>query len=134
MAISIFASCQTAENQNTETTVEEGENRVSELKNEVMESHDRTMEKMGRMGQLRRQLEEASVGAVDSAAMFAAHQELQRASDEMMQWMRSFQGVEAMPSEEEKVEYLKQEKAKMEAIENRTNNAIKAAEELLVRG
>lgn len=118
----------TADGESTEAKSE----KVDALKAEVMVIHDKTMPKLQEMGQLTSKLKTAVAEATDSSAYYNAINDLTQAKESMMDWMHSFENPDEMEvSEEEKIEYLKSEKAKMEDIADYTDRSIEKAKELL---
>lgn len=121
----------TTEAENTEVSATE---KVDAAKKEVMVIHDKTMAQMGEMGQLTTKLKAAAVEATDTAAIYNAINDLAQAKDSMMDWMHNFENPDEMEiSEEEKVEYLNAEKAKMTDIAEYTNRSIDKAKEVLAK-
>ncbi len=121
----------TAEGEETEV---QAENKVDALKAEVMVLHDKTMPKMNEMGQLTSKLKAAVAEAQDSSAYFNAINDLTQAKESMMDWMHSFQNPDEMEAtEEEKIDYLKSERAKMADIADYTDRSIEKAKEVLAK-
>lgn len=105
---------------------------VSRLKKEIMVVHDKTMAEMNTMASLRRELKAASAETQDTAAYYNAYQDLHHAHEDMMNWMHEFQNPDEMEvSEEEKVEYLKGQKLKVEQLEEYTQSSIEKARKVL---
>jgi len=102
------------------------------LRKEVLELHDKVMPEMMPMGKLQTELMAASVGSPDSADIMVAATELKYAKEAMMTWMRDFSGnFKEDWTEAEKVAFLKNEKAKMERIDIKTQAALSNGRALL---
>ncbi len=127
-----IVACNNAATAEAESTEEQSVNQVEAVKAEVMVLHDKTMAQMGKMGQLTTKLKAALPEATDSSAFYNAINDLTQAKDSMMDWMRNFQNPDEMGgSEEEKIEYLNSEKAKMQDISDYTDRSIEKAKEVL---
>ncbi len=127
-----IVACNNAATAEGESTEEQSVNQVEAVKAEVMVLHDKTMAQMGKMGQLTTKLKAALPEATDSSAFYNAINDLTQAKDSMMDWMRNFQNPDEMGgSEEEKIEYLNSEKAKMQDISDYTDRSIEKAKEVL---
>lgn len=115
-----------------EATEISAEDKVMELKKEVMEVHDKTMAQMNTMAKLRKELRQASGEAQDTAAYYNAYQDLHQAHEDMMNWMRNFENPDEMEvSTEEKISYLDEQKQKVVQLEEYTNRSIEKAETVL---
>lgn len=115
-----------------EATEISAEDKVMELKKEIMEVHDKTMAQMNTMAKLRKELRQASGEAQDTAAYYNAYQDLHQAHEDMMNWMRNFENPDEMEvSTEEKISYLDEQKQKVVQLEEYTNQSIEKAEAVL---
>lgn len=108
-----------------ETTSAESIAASEALNKEVLELHDKVMPEMTPMMNLSAELSQASVGRADSIQFMTAATELRFAKEAMMTWMRDFSGNFSEEwTEEEKIAFLKNEKAKMERIDAKTQEAL----------
>lgn len=123
LALSLLWACN-----NTEASAEEAtsdSNASASLREEVMALHDKVMPEMTPMSKLQGELMTASVGRDDSADIMTVATELKYAKDAMMVWMREFSGnFDESWSEAEKVAFFTAEKAKMERIDAKTQEAL----------
>ncbi len=105
---------------------------LEEQKSEVLEVHDRTMEKRGKLIQTKSELDSYMTVAEDSASnLYSAINGLQMADEAMMNWMRNFESPdEKGGTDAEKIEYLKEEKKKIKEIEEQTQKALEKAEKV----
>jgi hypothetical protein len=102
------------------------------LRKEVMELHDKVMPEMTPMLNLANELTQASVGKADSIDYITTATELRYAKEAMMTWMREFSGnFQDSWTEEEKIAFFKNEKAKMERIDQKTQEALAAGRDLM---
>lgn len=106
---------------------------IKKLKKETLQLHDKVMSKMNKMAQLRSKLKEnISDKNADTAAMIQAEANLAGAKEKMMNWMRNFEDPDKLEAtEEEKTQYLRDQRNRMEEIQNYTRKSIQEAEELL---
>lgn len=121
--LAITASC----NQTTES--------VKDLEAEVMSIHDEVMPKMGTLMNLKKQLK-VKVNELDSGSnkrdsLTLLIQGLEEADEEMMQWMRNYKKPSEEMSDEHAIEYLKQEKNKIEEVKEKINSSEEAAKAAL---
>ena len=102
---------------------------------EVMEVHDRSMEKMSEIRSLSRQLndsiENTGVNPMEQEETINRYRNylkgLTDADLAMRQWMRQFSIEEEELSREEKLEYLEREKEKIEVVDQKVDEAIREA-------
>ena len=105
---------------------------------QVMAIHDEVMPKMGRLGELVGQLKEkvdtTEVGKQYEATML----DLQKANEDMMQWMMGFgdrfdseEILEGKPLTNQKKAWLDEEEVKVQEVKKRINSSIEKAEALL---
>lgn len=103
---------------------------LEKLALEVMDAHDRTMADYGKIRPLTKNLLELEVVQTDSIIkkeLIDASLALEKADDDMMNWMHNYKAPEDfLPFEEKKAYYL-DEKAKIEGIEKQTNRAMDRA-------
>lgn len=106
---------------------------VEALKKEVMEVHDKTMEQMGTLSKLDKALNSKFMQqGGDTATYMNVITDLRRAHEDMMDWMRNFENPDEMQaSEEEKVDYLKGQKEKLNQLEEYTTSSIERGQKLL---
>lgn len=108
-----------------------------QLYQEVMDLHDRAMERMSLIRRLSRQLsdsiEHTGVNPMEQEEAINRYrnrlQELNEADEAMRQWMRSFDYQDV--AEEEQLAYLQQEKEKIEKVDRQINEAIANAREAM---
>lgn len=102
---------------------------------DVMEIHDRSMEKMSEIRSLSRQLndsiENTGVNPMEQEETINRYRnylkELSDADLAMRQWMRQFSVEEEELTREEKLEYLAREKQKIMVVDQKVDEAIKEA-------
>ncbi len=131
LLVSTFVGCTTAPAEEAQK-----DDKIEALKAQIMASHDTTMAEMNTMGKLRTKLKKMKADTTAAEADTIAYQEtyiaLMRANKDMMDWMSQFENPDEMlVSEEEKIDYLKAQRAKMKAIEQETFAAIKKAQALI---
>ena len=127
LGLSLVIACN---NQPAETQEESVS--IDELRAEVMELHDKVMPEMTPMSKLQGQLMTASVGSEDSIAIMTVATDLKYAKEAMMVWMREFSNsFDESWSEGEKAEFFKAEKEKMQRIDQKTQEALKAGREMV---
>jgi len=109
----------------------------SEMK-QVMETHDRVMEKMPELVKLINSLQTAARNSEDKTKYELAVEDLQEANKSMQNWMvgfgKGFDADEMMKGKEltaQKKELLQEEKIKVLALEEEINNTLAKAEKLL---
>lgn len=125
-------ACQNAEPAKEVDTTSEAVAASEIIKKEVMDIHDKVMPGMTTMSKLQGKLQESSVGSQDSMIYMTAAQDLKFAKQAMMEWMRSFSGTyNDKMTEEEKVTFLKAEKAKMLRIDSLSQAAIDNGQEII---
>ena len=106
--------------------------KVETLTKEVLEVHDKTMKQMGTMAKLRTRLKEEWKTANDTAAYYNAYEDLKQANEDMMDWMRNFKDPEEQDwPEEQKVEYLQEQKQKIDGVEEYIESSIEKAQKVL---
>ena len=105
----------------------------------VMSIHDEVMPKMGKIGQLRTQIQQQ----IDSTTTRGKEAqeislELQDAYDSMMSWMAAFSGrfdseeiSNEVPLSEMKQQWLDEEEEKVKVVSDKINNSIARAESFL---
>lgn len=104
---------------------------------DVMEIHDRSMEKMPEIRRLSKQLtdsiENTGVNPMEQEETINRYRnylkDLTDADQAMRQWMRQFSLEGEELSGEEKLEYLASEKQRIEAVDQRIEEAIQGARE-----
>lgn len=104
---------------------------VDSLKKAVLATHDRVMPEMNPMGHLRNRLKElAPLNPSDSGLYREARQELARAQDQMMGWMRQFKLPKDSSAAFQK-DYLKDQYRMIREIEALTKRAMRRARQLI---
>ena len=125
-------ACQNAEPAKDSDTTTEAVAASEIIKKEVMDIHDKVMPEMTTMSKLQGKLQESSVGSQDSMIYMTAAQDLKFAKQAMMEWMRSFSGTyNDNMTEDEKVNFLKVEKAKMLRIDSLSQAALDNGQEII---
>jgi len=116
----------------------EEEVKLENLKKEVITVHDEAMARMGEIMRLKKELQ-TKAEADTTAEIQQTIQNLEAADEAMMNWMRGFKfpltnnaDVAADTTDvADKIEYLHQEKEKMEIIDQQMVKAIEAAKKEL---
>jgi len=109
---------------------------VDSLHNEVMVLHDITMEQMGQIGALKKQLVARQDSTrTDSAAIAQAILRLQKSHDDMMSWMRNYKDVDKENdwNQQQKADYLKAQKDQVEQLKEYTAISLREARRILKR-
>ena len=123
----MFASCESAKDK---------------LYNQVMAVHDEIMPKMGAIMKYKKQLnkkidtliEEGNDANADKIAeLTQAIADLDNSHEEMMNWMREFDNDFEGMVNEEVMEYLNNQKKKIENVGKVTNSALSNAEKILAK-
>lgn len=117
---------------------EKKKNEIEERYESVMALHDEIMIKMSDImkykKQLKSKLEELSNSGTDTLKIEEARKvidELEKSHEEMMNWMHGFSSDFEGKVKEEAMEYLNEQKTKIETVGEKTNIALKHAEEIL---
>lgn len=133
LAITVMSCGQTTSTSETE---------FNQLLAEVFEVHDEMMPQMGKLSELRTQLEEkAEAEPMDAIAYKEAAADLESAHKGMMDWMKDFGDVfpykedrlEGMNEEEikESIELMKDQKVKVDAMKHDMEESMANAKALL---
>ncbi len=104
---------------------------VQKLYDEVMVIHDEVMPEMGTIHQLKKQLKKAlpnAQGDIDKQVINDNIRMLDFADDSMMDWMHQFK-VPEEGSEEQKLNYLMDQKEKMGLVSKDMKSIIKKAQD-----
>lgn len=103
------------------------------LENEVMEVHDEVMPEMDNVMKLKKELKEKLDEADSSRAkrIKEAINELEKADEGMMNWMREYDSPAGSLSEEEAKQYLQQEKEKITKVKEQMKASQTLARALL---
>ena len=113
-----------------------------QLYDKVMAVHDEIMPKMGDITKYKKQLtvmidELIEAGREENEARIAelkkAVEDLENSHDGMMNWMRAFDNDFEGKVHEEVMEYLEDQKTRIEKVGKETNTALKNAEKLLTK-
>jgi len=115
----------------------EEELKIESLKKEVIAVHDEAMGRMGEIMRLKKELQ-TKAEADTTASIQQIIQNLEAADKAMMDWMHGFKFPLTSNADETsdttdvavKIEYLQQEKEKMETIEQQMVKAIEAAKKI----
>ncbi|WP_125077835.1 hypothetical protein [Rufibacter latericius] len=110
------------------------EKKVEVLQQEVLALHDSAMAKMGVLYSRRKELTylKDSVVVQDSSAQKSLRggiSDLVRADERMMQWMRAYRSPEGK-APQEALDYLQQEKIKIEEVRQAIAQSLQAADSL----
>ncbi|MBK6263613.1 hypothetical protein JKA74_01095 [Marivirga sp. S37H4] len=114
----------------------DSEKEVNSLKEEVIRIHDEVMPKMDEIMQLKKALKERE-SVLDSSQteeMTAIHNHilhLDEADEEMMNWMRNYNASMENMTDEEKIEYLKNEKVAIQMVKQLMMSSITEAKTYL---
>lgn len=110
------------------------EKKAEELQAEVMALHDSTMAHMGALYNARKELAQMkdSLKASDSIVVqqiTAGINDLAKADESMMQWMRTYRAPD-LKKPEEALPYLQQEKVKIEKVQQDIAQSLRQAQDL----
>ena len=97
---------------------------------EIMDAHDEVMPKMGKIRNLEKQLKSAALTFPDSTELSRQAKNLASANEAMMSWMRNFNN-DFQGSNEEKKEYLLDQKMQVYQVKELMNSSILKSEELM---
>jgi len=101
---------------------------------EVMEVHDRTMKDHGEIFKLKKKLVAIDITRLDSIEAGEVSKtiaDLEKADEDMMDWMHHYTSPEDIMPYEEQLAYYKEEKKKIEDIETFTNQVKQKAKTLI---
>ena len=116
------------------------ESKTEALRDKVMAIHDEVMPKLSDIMKLKKELnskidELVAAGEADNAARIdeleKAVEDLENSHDGMMNWMREYNPDFEGMVQEEVMDYLGDQKTKIENVSRATNSAINNAQELL---
>lgn len=119
---------------------ERATNPEDSLFEEVMHGHDTAMAKMGRLSRYRKDVDAKldsleKKGSKASASLKSTLKELgadlKRAEDGMNQWMQDFDIDSAQENVERRIDYLKNEKIKVDDVKEKILETLKRADSLL---
>ena len=117
---------------------EKKKNATDELYENVMAAHDEIMLKMSDIMKYKKQLNaklveltEKGTDSLKTVNVKKAIDDLDKSHEEMMNWMHGFSSDFEGKVKDEAMEYLQTQKAKIEAVGEMTNTALKYAEEIL---
>lgn len=124
----LFINCQNAEHQSEEA-----------LKKEIFVIHDDVMPKTSEINRLQRKLrgikkENTSLDSMQQQKLTALLKQLEEAHDGMMVWMNNFKSpakLRASKSHQEIMEYLNEEKSKIEKVRDDMLMSIDAGDTML---
>lgn len=134
----LFYSCDPREKRdeepNAQTQLPPEERAEKALQDEVIAIHDEVMPKMDELMRLKERL----LTKLDSLQNIEAEEEqlnelrkdvnqLQKADSAMMNWMRQFKAIRDTISHEQRIQYLKDEKARIEKVREMMLNALEDA-------
>lgn len=110
-----------------------------ELQEEVMAIHDEIMPEMSRLEKLSQKLDSVknSMRSKDNASSSKIEkiekqkQDLSEAHKSMMQWMRNYERPSDTMEHQQVIEYLEEEKTKIQDVKEKFNSSIKQAEATL---
>lgn len=102
---------------------------------EVMNGHDEAMAKMGRIAGYRKQMDSLKKQASAKAGLKAAYEQsaiqLKNAEDRMNKWMDEFSIDSAQDNTEKRMQYLSNEKLRVDSVRDEIFAALKSADTLL---
>lgn len=101
---------------------------VEMLEKDVMQIHDDVMPKMADIHQSRKRLQIALEQGADSTQVFDLLRDLDEADEAMMVWMNEYQPLRENVEESIKISYFKNEKTKIEHVEELISNSISAVD------
>ncbi|WP_242927259.1 hypothetical protein [Pontibacter vulgaris] len=110
------------------------EEQKATLEKTVLDVHDEAMAKMGTIHQLKRRLQhlQDSLQTADTAAtgLFKRQEtSLDKADEAMMSWMHQYQAPDSLQYKEA-MQYLQEQKAKIEGVQRQMDSTITAARKL----
>ncbi len=131
-----FSACQSGEQQPSE---EELQTQQEQMWNEVMAVHDEVMPQMSEIKRLQNELkayigEDSSLDAEVQEKVGQAVQELSAAGEGMMSWMSNIRQLEPLREEmdhEGIMNYLKEEKTKVDKVKEDMINSIEKGKEMM---
>lgn len=128
----ILITATSCKNENKESTKEKSQMQ------EVLAIHDEVMPKMGTIGNLISQIDEALKTTDSTEALLSASQDLKDSHKAMMDWMKGFgerfdsdEILKGKILTEEKQKHLDEEEASVKALRDKMNSSIENAQELL---
>jgi len=128
----ILITATSCKNENKESTKEKSQMQ------EVLAIHDEVMPKMGTIGNLISQIDEALKTTDSTEALLSASQDLKDSHKAMMDWMKGFgerfdsdEILKGKILTEEKQKHLDEEEASVKALRDKMNSSIENAKELL---
>lgn len=101
---------------------------IKKLQDEVIGLHDEMMPLMDNLYTARMKLQKAEG---DSVAINNLIAEIKSAEDAMMDWMRNFNPVFEGETDQETLDYLKDQKVSMQSVADQMNGALKKSEAVL---
>lgn len=108
---------------------------VQQLKNEVLKVHDEVMPKMDEVMKLKRQLKEHmqkdSVDSIMQQKINVKVKALDQADAEMMNWMHQFDPMMENMKDQEKIDYLKEQKQKIDSVKTSVFHTMQEAENFM---
>ncbi|WP_296618535.1 hypothetical protein [Marivirga sp.] len=112
---------------------ESKEKEIEKLKSETIAVHDEVMPKMDDIMKLKKSLraKEDSVSSHDSTKIKGLILSLEKSDKVMMNWMRNYDPQMEGMSDEEKIEYLKQQKSSIQEVSEQMRSSISEAEAYL---
>ena len=133
-------SSSTKEQGSDEVVLSPEQQQVKDLENKVLDIHDEVMPQMGTLVSLKEQLQAKNQTLSSSNHPDAYDQvilndlvitNLDQAHQEMMNWMRNYQRIDISGDTAANLNYLQDQQAKIESVQDQVISAIKSAEEAL---
>jgi len=133
-------SSSTQEQGSDEVVLSPEQQQVKDFENKVLDIHDEVMPQMGTLVSLKEQLQAKNQTLSSSNHPDAYDQvilndlvitNLDQAHQEMMNWMRNYQRIDISGDTAANLNYLQDQQAKIESVQDQVISAIKSAEEAL---
>ena len=99
---------------------------------DIMDVHDEVMPKMGKIRNLEKRCRSVALTSPDSTELMRQAESLASANEAMMDWMRNFKN-DFQGFDEEKREYLLDQKMQVHQVKELMNSSILQSEELIDR-
>lgn len=107
---------------------------IKKLSDEVLRVHDEVMPKMQDIVNLKKDLQAIADSTLDADVATSIHAEIEKlttADENMMQWMRDYNGPAADATDEQKIAYYNTELEKINTVKTETESAIESAKKEL---
>lgn len=142
LLILVLFSCSssTQEKGSDEIVLSSEQQQLKDLESKLLAIHDEVMPQMGTLVSLKEQLQAKNQTLSSSNHLDAYDQvilndlvitNLDQAHQEMMNWMRNYQRIDISGDTAANLNYLQDQQAKIESVQDQVINAIKSAQEAL---